>query len=229
MDSYFFDLGFALWLGILTSLSPCPMATNIAAISFIGRQFQTQRSVFGAGIFYMVGRTLTYIILGAILVTSTQSVPFVAMFLQKYMLKIIGPVLVVVGIILLGIIKFSFQGGGFNENVQKRLATAGWTGSLSLGMLFALSFCPPAAAIFFGSLFSLALKQSSKFIIPALYGIGTALPVLVFAFVIAFSTNRLGVLFNRLSTFEKWARKITAIIFIVAGIYVSLKSFGLVY
>ncbi len=222
--SFIVDLIMAFWLGILTSISPCPLATNIAAISFIGRQLDRQKYIFLAGLTYMLGRTITYTTLGAILVTSTQAIPAVAMFLQKYMAVIIGPLLIIVGIILLGIIKFNFRGSGVNEGLQKFVEKSGLLGAGVLGIVFALSFCPPSAAIFFGSLFSIAMKHGSKIIIPSVFGIGTALPVIIFAFLVAFATNLVGKAFNKLTIFEKWARKVTAVIFILAGIYMVLKN-----
>jgi cytochrome c biogenesis protein CcdA len=224
MDSFLFDIGLALWLGILTSITPCPLATNIAAISFIGRQLDNQKFVFLAGIVYMLGRTLAYTVLGAFLVASAQAIPAVAMFLQKYMAVIIGPLLIVVGIILLGVIKFTFKGGGVSEKTQKFVEKTGLLGAGVLGIIFALSFCPPSAAIFFGNIFSIAMRHNSRFLIPGVYGIGTALPVIVFAFLVAFATNMVGKAFNKLTVIEKWVRKITAIIFIIAGIYLCLEN-----
>jgi len=224
MDLLLFDTGLALWLGVLTSISPCPLATNVAAISFIGRRLDQQKYVFMAGMVYMLGRTLTYTLLGAFLVTSAQSIPAVAMFLQKYMSVIIGPLLIVVGVLLLGVIPFSFGGGGVSDGLQKFVEKSGIFGAGILGIIFALSFCPPSAAMFFGNVFSIAMKHNSRILIPALYGIGTALPVIVFAFMVAFATNLVGRAYNSLTVFEKWARKITAIVFIIAGCYLSLEN-----
>ncbi len=223
-SSYLLDVGMALWLGALTSISPCPLATNIAAISFIGRRMDSQRYVLFAGLLYMLGRTVSYTALGAVLIASTQAIPAVAMFLQKYMSALIGPALIVVGIILLGLIKFSLKGGGAGDKLQAFVEKTGLFGAFSLGIIFALTFCPPSAAIFFGSLFGLAMKHGSRFVIPATYGIGTALPVIVFAILLAFATNLVGKAFNKLTVFEKWARRITAVIFIIAGIYCVLKN-----
>lgn len=224
MNSYFLDVGLAFWLGILTSISPCPLATNITAISFISRRLESQRYVLVAGLIYMLGRTLVYTVLGALLVTSTQLVPIVAISLQKYMPKIIGPILIVVGIILLGLFTFNIKSGGVTKKLQNVVEKSGIWGAGILGVIFALSFCPPSAALFFGSLFSIAVKHGSRIIIPSIYGIGTALPVIIFAFIIAFATNQVGKVFNKLTIFEKWARRITAVVFIIAGIYLSGKN-----
>lgn len=224
MDSIMIDYGMALWLGILASISPCPLATNIAAISFIGRKLESRRYVFTAGILYMFGRTVVYTLLGAFLVSSVQAIPAVATFLQTYMNAIMGPFLFILGIVLLEVIPLPIgRGGGANSSIQTAAEKLGMFGALFLGILFALSFCPVTAAMFFGNLFSIAIKHQSRFFMPSLFGIGTALPVLGFAFVVAFSTNAVGQVFNKLSNFERWARRITAILFIAAGIYLSLK------
>ena len=151
----------ALWLGILTSISPCPLATNIAAISFIGRRVSHGRVVFLTGLLYTLGRMLTYVVLGILLITSVLSIPQVSYILQKYMNKILGPILIFVGMILLELIRFNVTGCGFSEKMQRRVETSGIWGAGLLGIVFALSFCPISAALFFGSLIPLSIKSFS--------------------------------------------------------------------
>jgi len=212
----------ALWLGILTSISPCPLAMNITAISYIGRRVDDPRKVLGAGLLYTAGRTLTYIILGALLVASLLSAPRLSHMLQKYMNLAMGPLLIVVGMVLLELISFSRRGGGVSEKMQRRVDRLGMWGALLLGIVFALSFCPVSAALFFGSLLALAVRNESGILLPAVYGMGTALPVLVFAILLAFGANRIGRAYDRMASFEYWARRITGVVFIAAGIYYSL-------
>jgi cytochrome c-type biogenesis protein len=215
-----FDIGLALWFGILTSISPCPLATNITAISFIGRRVESVRHVLLAGLLYTAGRMAAYTVLGILLVGSTQLVPPVANFLQKYMVYLLGPTLIIIGILLLDIFRINLFGNGLMwTGMQKRIEQTGIRGALLMGIIFALSFCPVSAALFFGSLFSLAIKHQSMVILPSVYGMGTAIPVLVFAFILAFSANTIGRVFNALTVFEKWARNATGIIFILAGLY----------
>lgn len=222
MDSYAIALGSAAWLGILTSISPCPLATNIAAITYIGRRVDSPRKVVAAGLLYTLGRMVTYLALGILIVASVLSIPELAMFLQRNMNKFLGPILIVVGMFLLDLISFSFPGGGLGSSMQGRVERFGIWGAALLGLLFALSFCPVSAALFFGSLIPLAVEHQSSIIMPTVYGIGTALPVIVFAFVIAISTRLVGVMFNKLKAIEKWARKITGVVFIAVGIYYTL-------
>jgi cytochrome c-type biogenesis protein len=222
MDSYILAAASAFWLGLLTSISPCPLATNIAAISFIGRRVESPRRVFFTGLLYTGGRTLTYLILGIILVASLLSMSEMSLLLQKYMNKLLGPVLIIVGMFLLEMISFGAAGVGVGEKFQKRAESFGLWGAALLGIIFALSFCPLSAALFFGSLIPLSLKHNSSVVMPVLYGIGTALPVLAFALIIAFGAQSLGRAFNILTVVEKWGRRVTGLIFIVIGIYYCL-------
>ncbi len=212
----------ALWLGILTSISPCPLAMNITAISYVGRRVDNPMRVLGAGLFYTAGRALTYTVLGALLVASLLAAPRLSHMLQKYMNLALGPLLIIIGMVLLELISFSSRGGGVSEGMQRKVDRFGMWGALLLGIVFALSFCPVSAALFFGSLLALAVRHGSGVILPAVYGIGTGLPVLVFAILIASGTNRIGKAYDSLAAFEFWARRITGIVFIAAGIYYSL-------
>ncbi|MFC1568676.1 aromatic aminobenezylarsenical efflux permease ArsG family transporter [bacterium] len=217
-------LGSAIWLGILTSISPCPLATNIAAMSFLVRQVEDRKKALIQALAYTLGRTLTYILLGSILVSSARLIPKIAMFLQRVMHTVLGPVLIAVGLILLNIFHLPIFKGLLNQEKQKRLGQSGWPGALALGILFALSFCPVSAALFFGSTLGLAMQHQSRFLIPGLYGFGTALPVVGFALLLSLGVQHLASAFNRITSFENWARKISGVIFIIAGIYLLIRS-----
>jgi cytochrome c-type biogenesis protein len=212
----------AFWLGVLTSISPCPLATNIAAISFVGRRVDNPRQVCIAGLLYTLGRMLVYTVLGILLTKTLLAAPMLSHRLQKVMNLAIGPILIIVGMILLELIRFNMSGKGVTENLQKQVERMGVWGAGLLGVLFALSFCPTSAALFFGTLLTLAVKQQSGILIPATYGLATGLPVLVFAILIAVGTNRVAKAYNKLVVIEKWARTITGGLFILIGIYLSL-------
>jgi len=212
----------AAWLGILTSISPCPLTTNIAAISFVGRRIGSPRAALATGLLYTLGRTLVYVVLGTLLVSSLLSAPVVSHLLQKYMNKLLGPILILVGMVLVGLIQFNTKGSGLTEKVGKRVEAWGMWGALPLGVVFALSFCPGSAALFFGSLVPLAVKYESRLLLPTVYSAGTALPVLVFAILIVLGTRAVGRAFDRITQFEFWARRITGILFIAIGIYYCL-------
>jgi cytochrome c biogenesis protein CcdA len=223
MVEFIIATGLAFWLGILTSISPCPLATNIAAISYIGRRMGNSRYVFLAGLLYTLGRTLAYLGLGVVLVACLLSKEQIALFLQKYMHLLLGPILIIVGMFLLQLIHFNMGGGGMSEGLQKRVDAIGIWGALLLGAVFALSFCPVSAALYFGSLIPLALKVNSSVVLPVVYGIGTALPVMVFAVLLALSAQSVGKAYNILTKIEWWARILTGWIFILLGLYFSLK------
>lgn len=225
MNSMALDIGIAVWFGILTSISPCPLATNITAISFISRRVDSVRHVLLSGLLYTAGRMAAYILLGIVLVSSMELVPPVANFLQKYMVYLLGPALILIGILLLDIFKINLGGSGIIwDGMQKRVEQSGMWGALLMGVVFALSFCPVSAALFFGSLFSLAVRHQSMVILPSVYGIGTAIPVLAFAFIFAFSAHTIGRVFDTLRVFEKWARQATGVVFILAGLYLVVTN-----
>jgi cytochrome c-type biogenesis protein len=215
-------VGTAFWLGVLTSISPCPMATNIAAISFVSRNLSNPRTVFLTGLLYSIGRALAYLVIAILLVSSLLSAPLLSYYLQKYMNMVLGPLLILVGMVLTGLISFNISSSGISDKMQKRVESSGIWGAFILGVLFALSFCPVSAALFFMSLIPLAVKFKSSVLLPSVYGIATGLPVLVFAVLIASGVNRVANAYNKLVPFERWARLITGIIFICVGLYYSL-------
>ena len=214
-----FPLLSALWLGILTSISPCPLASNIAAVSFIVKKIEHPLYVFNSGVFYTLGRVIGYTALGVLITSSLLSIPQTSYFLQHYLNKILGPVLIITGLLLLGVVNMPFLSSSVSVKTAERVKDFGAFGSLLLGVLFALSFCPISAAIFFGSLLPLALKNSSPVVMPSLYGMGTGLPVLGFAVVLAFGVTNLEKVFRQVRVLEYWMKKITGIVFILVGIY----------
>ncbi len=215
-------IGTAIWLGILTSISPCPMATNIAAISFIGRQVGKPRVVLCSGGLYVLGRTAAYVLLAFVLLAGLLASDVLSRFLQKYLNLLLGPLLIVVGLVLLGMLGEAISINLAGKRLQERATQGGPIWSTALGFLFALSFCPVSAGLYFGALLPLAAGQESRLLLPGLYGIGTALPVLGFAFLIAFGGQYVGKAFNRLTQVERWIRILTGIIFVLAGLYLSL-------
>jgi cytochrome c biogenesis protein CcdA len=219
MDNFLIGFITALWLGILTSISPCPLATNMAAVTFLTKRINNVKIVFVSGLAYTVGRMLSYIALSLIITSSLLSVPTVANFLQRYMNKAIGPVLIITGLMLLDIIKLKIPRLTVSKNLQGKLAESGMGGAFVLGLIFALVFCPVSAAIFFGSLIPLVVKSSSGASLALIYGIGTGLPVLVFAVAIALGVTSLSRWLNRITRIEYYTRKITGIVFILVGLY----------
>lgn len=223
MESLYVAALSALWLGVLTSISPCPLATNIAAVSYIGKRVDSTRHAMWTGVLYVLGRLLTYVVVGAMVTAGLLSIPGVSNFLQKYMNSLLGPILILVGLVLLGWLPFSIPGLTPSEKLQERASRGSLWGACVLGAVFALSFCPVSAALFFGSLVPLSVQHESYLLLPSLYGIGTGLPVLVIGIMLAYSAKSVGKLFTGLQRFEGWVRVITAVIFIGIGIYMILR------
>ncbi|MDD5691979.1 MAG: aromatic aminobenezylarsenical efflux permease ArsG family transporter [Candidatus Omnitrophica bacterium] len=212
-------IGAALWLGILTSISPCPLATNIAAISFLAKKVTHPFFVLLSGIAYTLGRMATYAVLGFILINSILGIPAVAQFLQKYMARALGPILIITGLILLDAIKINLPGLPFSQKHHNKLVEAGAPGAFLLGAVFALAFCPVSAALFFGSLIPLAVSHKSGVSLAFVYGIGTGLPVLAFAVAISAGVRSLSRWFHKLARLEYYMRIVTGAIFVLVGIY----------
>ena len=215
----FIAFGAALWLGILTSISPCPLASNIAAISFLSKRIAHPALVFISGLAYTLGRMFSYAILGWVIISSLLSVPQLAQFLQKYMGRAMGPLLIITGLVLLDIFPLRLPGISLSDKGRDKLARSGAPGAFLLGFIFALAFCPVSAALFFGSLIPLALSAKTGILLPFIYGMGTGLPVLLFTVVIALGVSSISHWFKQITKIEYYTRKITGIIFILAGLY----------
>lgn len=219
MDGFWPGILSALWLGILTSISPCPLASNIAAVSFLSKKIAHPAFVFISGLAYTLGRMASYAALGWIIINSLLSVPQAAQFLQKYMGKVLGPILIITGLFLLEVFTMRLPGVSLSEKHHNKLVEAGTPGAFLLGFIFALAFCPISAALFFGSLIPLALNSRAGGLLPFIYGIGTGLPVLLFAVAIALGVSSLSHWFQRITKIEYYTRRITGAIFILTGIY----------
>jgi cytochrome c-type biogenesis protein len=222
MDANWLPAVSALWLGILTSISPCPLATNLAAVSFIGRDAGRPRHVIQAGLLYTIGRVIAYAAIASLIVWSVLSAPGIAVWLQTKVNLFLGPVLVLVGMVLLGLIKLPASSGNFWNGYRERVQKMGMAGAGLLGFLFALSFCPVSAAIYFGSLIPMAIQGESPLWLPAIYGVGTGLPVLGFAIALVFGAQAVTKTFQGVSSAEKWLRPVTGAAIVGVGIYLTL-------
>jgi len=222
MEGAFAGAIWAAWLGILTSISPCPLATNIAAVSFIGND-GTPRRIASCGLAYATGRMAAYLALAVVLVAGILSSSWLSNFLRHYMNRILGPILILTGMVLLELLSWNPTGSGMGEGIRRRAEKGGVASALILGAVFALSFCPVSAAIFFGSLIPLSLKHRSPVIFPLLFGAGTALPVLLFGGLLAFGAKSLDRVYDRLRRAEWWGRTATGAVFVLVGIYYSLR------
>ena len=210
----------ALILGVITAISPCPLATNIAALAYVSRRAKERRYAVITGALYTLGRIFSYSIIGVLIIVTGLEIPGVATFLQDFGEQILGPLLIVVGVIMLSINRMPFSlGGGKLSSIGEKMADWGMIGGFLLGALFALAFCPYSAVIFFGVLIPLALKSSGGVTLPAVYAIGTGLPVLVFGALLSLSVARVSTWLNAVTRAEKIIRVVVSIIFIGVGTY----------
>lgn len=213
----------AVYLGFLCSISPCPMATNIATISFIGRKSGRTDAVLYSGLFYAIGRILTFCVLGSLLASMLDFAPEISHFLQKYVAMFLGPCLILIAMVLLDLLKIPAWGGYcVNGEFLQWIEKCGVFRSLLLGVIFALSFCPVSAALFFGTLLPLSLKVNAPLLLSGIFGAASCVPVLLFAFVLAFATKKLANVYNFVGKLEIWTRRITGIIFLLIGFYFTL-------
>ena len=207
----------ALVLGLLTAISPCPMATNITAIGFIGKDLANRNRVFYNGLIYTFGRTVSYTLLALILFFGADQLRISGVF-QQYGEKITGPLLIVIGILMLGIIKLNFPAfNNLSERFQNRSRYNYWDVFL-LGVIFALAFCPYSGVLYFGMLIPLTISTSGLHL-PVVFAIATGIPVILFAWIIAFAISGMGNLYKRIKSFESWFRKVVAVLFISIGVY----------
>jgi cytochrome c biogenesis protein CcdA len=220
MSTSSFPLIAAFFIGLMTALSPCPLATNITAIAYISKKIDNGKKTILTGFVYTLGRMFTYVLLASLIVYLGINIQAISLFLQKYGEKILGPLLIFIGLILLNIIKFpSLKSGNKINKIKEKLSEKGYLGSFLLGVLFALAFCPFSAVLFFGMLIPLSLTFSDGILIPSIFALATGLPVIIFSFILTFSISKLGKIMNRVQTFEKYMRYFISFVFLVVGIY----------
>jgi cytochrome c-type biogenesis protein len=209
----------AFILGIMTAISPCPLATNITAIGFISKEIENKRKIFYNGLWYTLGRAISYTTIGIILFFGANAF-HVARFLQAHGEKFIGPLLIIVGILMFDFIRFKIPGfskiGDRMQNSQKK---NNWWSALLLGIVFALAFCPYAGMLYFGMLIPITISSPSGLYLPVVYAFATGLPVIIVAWLLAFSLSSLGGFYDKVKVFEKWFRRVVAVVFIGVGAY----------
>ena len=208
----------ALILGLMTAISPCPLATNITAIGFIGKDIENRNRVFYNGLVYTLGRAVAYTLLALIIFFGADQFALSGIF-QRYGEKIIGPLLIIIGLFMLDILKIKFPGmSKLTQRFEKKGAQNYWD-VLLLGILFALAFCPYSGVLYFGMLIPITISSASGLYLPIVFAIATGIPVIIFAWLIAYTISGVGTLYNKLKTFEIWFRRVISVVFILVGIY----------
>ena len=208
----------ALLLGLMTAISPCPLATNITAIGFISKDLENRNRVFFNGLFYTLGRAFSYTIIPIIIYLGADQFKLSGFF-QRYGEKIIGPLLLLIGIFMLDIIRINFPGiNRLTEKMEKRKSWR-FIDAVLLGIVFALAFCPYSGVLYFGMLVPLTVSSSSGLYLPVVFAIATGIPVIIFAWILAYTVSGVGSLYNKIKIFELWFRRVIAIVFIIVGLY----------
>jgi len=217
----------AFFIGLLMTFSPCPLATNITAIAFISKKIGDSRHTLLVGSLYSLGRMAAYIGLTALIVYAGLNIQAISFFLQEYGEKLIGPFLVIMGILMLEVVDIPLPGAhGWLQNLEMYLGEKGYLGGFLLGVVFALALCPFSAVLFFGMLVPIALKTGDAIFIPAVFAIATALPVIIISLVLVKGVNRVSGMMSTVQKIEKWIKWAVAAVFIIVGLYYIAIIYG---
>jgi len=209
----------AFFIGLMTAVSPCPLATNITAVAYAAKHVASPKRTLLVASLYTFGRMATYVTLAALIVWAGVNVQGISFFLQRYGDYILGPLLILIGLVMLEWLRLPSIKGVGTQKLAARFATGGLLGAFFLGALFALAFCPFSAVLFFGMLLPLAIAGHDPIIIPAVFSIGTGLPVIILSIVLVYSAGKIGAIMNKIKAIELWSRRIVGAIFIIVGIY----------
>lgn len=213
----------AFVLGLLTAISPCPLATNISAIGYISRDITNQKKVFVNGLVYTLGRAITYVGLAVILYFGANQLN-ISLIFQGWGEKLIGPLLIIIGLFMLDVIKLHLPEW---LNVTRHMGENhknNYLNTLLLGIVFAMAFCPYSGVLYFAMLIPLTIASASALYLPSIFAIGTGLPVILFAWLLAFAVGNLGSAYKNVKVFELWFRRVISVVFIGVGAYYSLLA-----
>jgi cytochrome c biogenesis protein CcdA len=220
-----FSLVSAFLLGLLTAISPCPLATNITATAYISKNIKESKKIFWSGLIYTLGRATSYSFIGFILFFGASKF-HVAKLFSQYGERLLGPILILVGLVMFNVIKLNFLGkSNFQEKFSERFKDKGYLGSYILGIIFSLAFCPYSGALFFGVLIPMAIIDTSGLYLPFIFAFGTGLPVIFFAYILAFSVGKMSNYFNKVQRLELIVRYFIGSVFIVVGCYYLIMFF----
>lgn len=209
----------AFILGIMMAISPCPLATNITAIGFISKDLDNRRQIFYNGLWYSLGRVISYSAIGIVLFFGASTFQ-ISKALQTNGEKFLGPLLIIVGVLMFDFIKIKIPGiDGLSAKIEHRKEKGSWWSAMLLGIVFALAFCPYSGVLYFGMLIPMTISSASGLFLPPVFAIATGLPVIIVAYLLAFSMSSVGGFYNKVKVFEKWFRRIVAVLFIVVGLY----------
>jgi cytochrome c biogenesis protein CcdA len=219
LDTYNIPILSAFVLGLMTAVSPCPLATNITATAYISKNISNKKKVFLSGIVYSLGRAFSYTTIGLILYFGASKF-HIGRFFNQNGEKYLGPLLVIIGLIMLNVIKLNFFGkSNFQEKLAEKFKDKGLLGSFLIGVVFALAFCPYSGALYFGMLIPMTISSADGLYLPIVFAFGTGLPVILFTYLLAFTAEKVGVFYTRITKIEKGMRTVAGVVFILTGIY----------
>jgi cytochrome c-type biogenesis protein len=214
----------AFVLGLMTAISPCPLATNITAIGFISKDIENRNRVFINGLLYTLGRAITYTVIPLIIYFGADQFKFSGFF-QQYGDKFIGPLLILIGLLMLDVVPLKFPGiSGLTSKMEKKTKW-GYLDAILLGIVFALAFCPYSGVLFFGMLVPITVASASGLYLPVIFAFATGIPVIIFAWVLAYAVSGIGNVYNKVKTFELWFRRVIAVLFIAVGCYAVFNAY----
>jgi len=214
----------ALVLGLMTAISPCPLATNITAVGFISKDIDNRNRVFVNGLLYTLGRAISYTAIALIIYLGADQFKFSGFF-QLYGEKIIGPLLIIIGLFMLDVIKIRFPGMSGLTSKMENKTKWGYFDVVLLGMVFALAFCPYSGVLYFGMLVPMTVTSASGLYLPLVFALATGIPVIIFAWILAYAVSGIGNVYNKVKSFEIWFRRVIAVLFVLVGIYYIFRIF----
>jgi len=214
----------AFVLGLMTAISPCPLATNITAVGFISKDIENRNRVFINGLLYTLGRAISYTVIPLVIFLGADQFKFSGFF-QQYGEKFLGPLLIIIGLMMLDVVKINFPGLSSLTSKMEKKTKWGYFDAILLGVVFALAFCPYSGVLFFGMLVPITITSASGLYLPVVFAIATGIPVIIFAWILAYAVSGIGNVYNKIRIFELWFRRGVAVLFIAVGIYYIFRVF----
>jgi cytochrome c-type biogenesis protein len=221
----------AFILGLMTTISPCPLCTNVTAIGYLSKDVRSKRQIIQNGLMYSLGKIIAFTALAAVFVLGGSVLP-TQHFFETYGEMLLGPFLIIGGLFMLEFFKFHkhtsdhHSSESFSDKIINKSVAGSARWSLILGIIFSLAFCPYSGVLYFGGLIPLTLAHSFGLIYAVVFAIGTSLPVLLISWVLAYSISGIGSFYDKIQVFETWFRRSTAVVFILMGIYVMVEYFS---
>lgn len=219
LENYNIPILSAFTLGLMTAVSPCPLATNITATAYISKNITSKRKVILSGILYFLGRAFSYTLIGIVLYLGASKF-HVSRFLNQNGEKLLGPLLIIIGLMMLNVIRLNIlEKSGFQAQLSEKFKDKGLLGAFFIGVIFALAFCPYSGALYFGMLIPMTITTVDGLYLPVIFAFGTGFPVLLFTYLLAFTAGRVGVFYNKITKVEKIMRYVAGVVFVIAGLY----------